>query len=324
MLRLGVQTNNVIEDEHPQEGFAMLKRAGFSCADFSMNRYLKNADVYRSVINNFFSQSIQELEAFFGPHKLGANREGITINQMHMPYPIYVAGGDRQINDYLREVVAPKSIALCGFFKCPYIVIHGYKLARFLGSENEEWEQTETFLDSLAPMAKEMGITVCLENLYTNIGDHLVEGPCCNAKKAAERIDRINEKYHAEVLGFCFDTGHANLIGIDMEDFITTLGHRLKVLHIHDNDGRRDQHQIPFTFTMLKENKPSTDWEGFIKGLRNIRFDKVLSFETAPVLDAFPDEMKEVTLSFIAQIGRYFVHKINDGNAEGSLKNDCE
>lgn len=314
MLKLGVQTNNVIEDENPAAGFAMLRRAGFSCTDFSLNSYLKNTDVYKSEINHFFSRSVQELETFFRPHKLGAEREQITINQIHMPYPIYVPGADSEVNHYLREVVAPKSMALCAFFQCPYIVVHGYKLARFLGAEDKEWEQTEGFLDSLAPMAKEMGITICIENLYDSVGNHLIEGPCCNAVKAAERIDRINERYHAEVLGFCFDTGHANLIGLDFEDFITTLGHRLKVLHIHDNDGRQDLHQIPFTFTMSRENQSSTDWAGFIRGLQEIGFDKVLSFETAPVLSAFPDEMKETVLGFIAQIGQYFKERIENRN----------
>lgn len=37
-----------------------------------------------------------------------------------------------------------------------------------------------------------------------------------------------------------------------------------------------------------------------------IHFNRVLSFETAPVLTAFPDAMKADTLSFIANIGRYF------------------
>ncbi|MBO5651461.1 MAG: hypothetical protein J5908_08260 [Selenomonas sp.] len=55
----------------------------------------------------------------------------------------------------------------------------------------------------------------------------MIEGPCCNARKMAERIDRINEQYGGEVLGFCFDTGHANLVGLDMEDFVTVLGPRL-------------------------------------------------------------------------------------------------
>lgn len=109
---------------------------------------------------------------------------------------------------------------------------------------------------------------------------------------------------------FCFDTGHANLIGLDFEDFITTLGNRLKVLHIHDNDGMSDLHQIPFTFTRNRENVSSTDWEGFIRGLRTIRFDGVLSFETAPVLSAFPEIMKRDVLRFIAQIGNYFAGEI--------------
>lgn len=157
-----------------------------------------------------------------------------------------------------------------------------------------------------------MGITICIENLYGGIGGHLVEGPCCDARKAAARIDRMNERYQAEVLGFCFDTGHANLVGLDFEDFLTTLGSRLKVLHIHDNDGVADLHQIPFNFTRARENVTSTDWEGFIRGLRKIGFDQVLSFETAPVLTAFPQELKAQALTLIAQIGAYFAKKIEN------------
>ena len=134
----------------------------------------------------------------------------------------------------------------------------------------------------------------------------MVEGPCCDVRKAVERIDRLNEKYHAEVFGFCFDTGHANLTGLDFKEFLTTLGHRLKVLHIHDNDGISDLHQIPFTFAKTRENQSSTNWDGFLQGLKAIKFDKVLSFETAPVLTAFPEKMKPQVLAFIAGIGRYF------------------
>lgn len=306
MLQIGVQTKNIVNDKCPQEGFQMLKRTGFSCADFSLNGYLLNTDLYRSNVNKFFDQSVAELEQFFLPHKKGAEAAGITIKQMHMPYPIYVPTGKKELNDYLWNEMAPKSMAVCKFFECPYIVIHGFKLARYLGSEEAEWEQTERFIDSIAPLAKEMEITICIENLYDNIGGHLVEGPCCNVRKAVERIDRINDKYHTEVLGFCFDTGHANLVGIDFEEFITKLAHRLKVLHIHDNDGISDLHQIPFTFSKTRENTSSTDWDGFLAGLKNIGYKGVLNFETAPVLNCFPDDMKEDALEFIGKIGRYF------------------
>ncbi len=311
-MEVGVQTKNVIQDKDPLEGFMMLKRAGFSCCDFSLNAYLKNDELYRQEVNAFFDQPVEALRKFFAIHKEAAKTVGIRINQMHMPYPNYVPGGTRELNDYLFHVVAPKSMEVCAFMECPYIVLHGFKLSHYLGSEEAEWQKTSEFLESLAPMAKRLGICICIENLYTSIGGHIVEGPCCDAKKAASRIDKLNEKFGAEVTGFCFDTGHANLVGIDFADFITMLGGRLKVLHIHDNDGSRDMHQIPFTFTCNRENLASTDWEGLVRGLRSIRFDGVLNFETAPVLTAFPEVMKQDVLGLIADIGAYFSREIQN------------
>ena len=311
MLRIGVQTQNAIDDGNPREGFERLRRAGFDCVDFSLHGYLINKEIYREEINAFFDAPIHELESFFTPHREAAKHAGIIFHQMHMPYPIYVPKGSQKLNTYLWNEVAPKSMELCAFMECKYIVIHGFKLARFLGSEEEEWKHTEAFLEYLAPMAKEMGITVCIENLYDGMADHLIAGPCCDVRKCAERIDRMNEKYGSEVLGFCFDTGHANVIGLDFEKFITTLGRRLKVLHIHDDDGVRDLHQIPFTFTRTRENTSSTDWEGFIRGLRKIHFDGVLNFETGPALNAFPKTLHEDVLGFIARIGRYFAEQLD-------------
>lgn len=313
MLEIGVQTKNIVYDKDPAAGFLQMKEAGFTCGDFSLNAYLTNTSLYRQEQNVFFDQTEAQLERFFAPHKEGARAAGIRINQMHMPYPNYVPNGKKSLNDYLWNVVAPKSMKICAFFGCPYIVVHGFKLAKNLGSEEAEWQRTESFLRFLAPMAKKLGITICIENVYGNSGSHIVEGPCCDARKAAERIDRINGDYGAQVLGFCFDTGHANLVGLDFWDFIRILGCRLKVLHIHDNDGTADLHQIPFTFTRTRENTASTDWDGLIKGLREVGFDQVLSFETAPVLTAFPEEMKGQVLRLIAETGKYFQRKIEDG-----------
>ena len=310
MLQIGMQTRNIIKDENPLEGFMQLKEAGFSCADFSLNAYLDNKALYRGEVNSFFDKTVEELETYFALHKEAAQSAGIRIHQMHMPYPLCVPNGKQEINDYLRNVVAPKSLYVCKFLECKYIVVHGFKMAKYLGSEALEWEQTEAFLHSLAPLAKELGITMCVENLYNSIGDHMVEGPCCDARVVAERIDRFNARYDAEVLGFCFDIGHANLIGLDICKFITTLGTRLKVLHIHDNDGVRDLHQIPYTFTKTRENKTSTDWDGFLQGLREIGFKGVLNFEASPVVSAFPEELKQEVLHFLAKIGESFAMKL--------------
>lgn len=310
MLETGVQTHNIVMDEDPAAGFRMMKEAGFDCADFSLNMYLKNTDLYRYRLNGFFSQSVEELERFFTPHKEAAAAAGIRIHQMHMPYPNFIPGAPDEINGYLVKEMAPKSMEICRFLGCRYIVVHGLKVRKYYGSEEAEWEATEQFLHTVLPLAKEYGKVICIENIYTNSGGHIIEGPCCDAVKAAERIDRINAQYGAEVLGFCFDTGHANIAGLDLERFVRTLGPRLKVLHIHDNDGRADLHQMPFTFTITRENHPSTDWEGFIRALRSIHFDGVLNFETAPVLNSFPEELRPEALHMIAAIGNYFAKRI--------------
>ena len=235
-LEIGVQSRNIVYDEDPKSGFLMMKRAGFDCCDFSLNNYLKNSDVYEGKLNLFFDRSAAELRDFFSPHKEAAGQAGIRIHQMHMPYPLFVPGEQPEVNDYLWKTVAPKSLEVCAFLECRYIVVHGFKVARYYGSEEAEWEKTREFLEYLAPMAKELDITLCIENLYNSQGGRMVEGPCCDAGKAACRIDEMNERYGAEVLGFCYDTGHGNLVGLDPYRFVTTLGKRLKVLHLHEND----------------------------------------------------------------------------------------
>lgn len=306
VIGIGVQTRNVVCDENPQEGFHMLKEAGFDCCDFSLNGYLKNTDIYKGKVNPLFNCSEKELESFFSRHKESARIEGVTIHQMHMPYPIFSPKTPTEMNEYLRKQVAVKSMQICYFLGCRYIVVHGFKLARYLGSEELEWQETASFLETILPMAKEYGITVCMENLYESVSGHMEEGPGCDVVKAVQRIDDFNERYGAEVLGFCFDAGHANLVGIDFEEFLTTLGSRLKVLHLHDNDGRTDLHQIPYTFARTGENTTSVNWEDLIRGLKATKFDGVLNFETAQVLKAFPEEMKFEALQFIAKIGKYW------------------
>lgn len=49
--------------------------------------------------------------------------------------------------------------------------------------------------------------------------------------------------------------------------------------------------------------------------MREIHYDGVLNFETAPVLTSFPEELKQDVLKFLARIGRYFAEQI-EGTAE--------
>jgi len=45
--------------------------------------------------------------------------------------------------------------------------------------------------------------------------------------------------------GMTFDIGHAHHSGIPPERFIELLGHRIEVVHLHDNNGVYDEHLAP-------------------------------------------------------------------------------
>ena len=317
MHRIGIQTSNIVKDNDPLEGFGRIAEAGFDCCDFSLDSYLRYEEFAPDYGPRFFDKSIDELQEFFNPHKMAAKAYGIKINQMHMPYPLYASNVSDEANDYLRYQMMQKSMELCKFFECPNIVIHQFNLPPSpdascnMEEEGREWNANAKYINAIAPFAAAHGITVCLENLYRRSTPYMVEGPCCDPVKLAARIDYFNNKYSAPVLGACFDTGHANLVNMDMESYLRILGHRVKVLHIHDNDRISDLHQIPYTFTNTRDKICSITWDKFLETLDAIGFEGVLSFETAPVLNAFPEALGDDALILIASIGRYFAKELN-------------
>lgn len=309
-LAVGIQSQGIVYDKYPLEGFEMMKRTGFSCCDFRLDSYLTGSSVGFPEENDFFQRSVGELKSFFAPHKEAAETAGIKIHQMCMPYPVCIPDTRDERSRYLIQTAAAKSMEICDFFQCPYMVVHGLDLAGICGEDVVVREWIDQFLEILVPMAKELKITICVENEYTNMGDHIMKDHCYDVKNAVAYIDHMNIKYGAEVFGFCFDTGKANLAGINFEDFIIQLGTRLKVLHIHDNDGTRDLHQMPFTFAGDCGKAYHTNWDGFVRGLQKIQYDNVLSFDMASALLAFPGKMKQDVLRFVALMGSYFAGEI--------------
>ena len=109
-------------------------------------------------------------------------------------------------------------------------------------------------LEKLLPVAEELGIIICIENIWFKIN-------------TPEQLLSIKERFPSENLGFCFDSGHANIMqhghkfpeGIartswekdgsgepswDDRVLEKMLPHIVNC-HLHDNSGDRDQHTIP-------------------------------------------------------------------------------
>ena len=309
MLDIGVQTKGILPQIDIDRGFKLISEAGFTKVDINIDTFLKNSDLYAGKVNKFFDSSIEELAVYFGQYREVMNKYGISPSQMHAPYPVRVDGKEKQ-NEYMQGVVIPKSIMIARILNVPWVVIHPFKM-QYPYNKDIEKQINITYFKQLIPLLKECGVGVCFENLYEGRGTRIVEGVCADPYDAVSYIDILNEMAGEEVFGFCIDTGHLQLIKRDPYEFIEVIGKRLKALHIHENDGVGDIHQMPYTFG--NNSYAGLDWNSIYAGLKDIKYSGTLSFETFPCLNNFPKNMRASVLSTIYNIGEYMRECIIEG-----------
>lgn len=308
MLTIGVQTKGIItkEDNNIWEGLRKIHNAGFEKIDFNLDAFLLNSDVYSGKINTFFDKELSEIMDYFIEYRKAMDHYHISPSQMHAPYPVRVPGRP-DITAYMQTKVIPKSIVVAEVIGAPWMVIHPFKLQYTHGKAQERKENFEYFR-LLIPLLKQCNVRVCFENLYESVGGRIVEGVCADPEDAIWYVDMLNAEAGEELFGMCLDTGHLQLVKRDHYDYISKLGSRIKLLHLHENDGVGDLHEMPFTFGGRPEE--GLNWEAVFRALKDIGFAGTLSFETFPCMNAFPYTMKEDVLSMIYEIGVYFSKRI--------------
>lgn len=308
MLKIGMLTSGVIREDNIEEGYHFMSEAGFDCIDFNFDTYLSINDICAGRINDVYDRPMEEIWEDFKPHAEAAKKYGLTFGQTHAPFPCVIRGDEAASEKLLRITV--NTMALSEKMGSRYIVVHPLTLA-YECSKQEEYDFNLEMYKKLIPAAKKFHQIVCLENMFFEINYHLMEGVCSDFAETAKMIDELNEIAGEEVFGFCFDVGHANVLGKNMYQSLVTLGNRLKILHIHDNDGISDLHTLPYTF-MRSWNGLSTDWDGFLRGLKDIGYKGVLSFESGRCMEGFPLELHPSVLKLTADIGKYFAKKIEE------------
>lgn len=188
---------------------------------------------------------------------------GIKINAVHAPfdndYNLSNLDADRRKNaiEVHKDLIYKVSYA-----KVPIIVVHPGSNAR---SEEEIRKMNELSKDSLYQIigtAEELNVKISLENMMPGC-------PGSQVKDIIEIIEEINSPF----LGACFDTGHAHACG-NIIEFLSTLKGKITNVHLNDNDGTWDMH--------LQPPYGTADWQGFIKTLREIEYEGVMTIEASP------------------------------------------
>lgn len=312
-MEIGVQTKGIIEKGvDVEKGFAMIAETGFTKVDFNLDVFLLNSEIYQGKLNRFFDVEMEKLCPFFDRYKKAMEQVGITPSQMHAPYPVKVPGNP-QVSEYMQSCVIPKSIVIAKHLGIPWVVVHPFKTQYSLG-KTAEWTENIEYFKQLIPLLQEYGVRVCIENLYESVGGRLVEGVCANPLDAIAYVDTLNNEAGEELFGICLDTGHLQICRRDPYDYITRVGSRLKLLHIHENNGAEDLHELPYTFG--DGSRTGLDWDGVAQGLAEIGFDGTLSYETFPSMNAFPYSVRKEVLDVIYSTGVHLRDSIENYRQE--------
>lgn len=228
---------------------------------------------------NFFE--IQELldkndyEDIFGDLIEFLKASSITFNIAHAPihYPFFFnTYYKRDDIDTLKNRIL-KSLDISKEIGVKRIVIHvGTYLDKDYNYDiNKSIEHNIKYLEPFVKKAIENNILIAIENgTQMEKDDPLFKNTAPYIDELIRIVEYYNKKYDKEVLGVCFDFGHANVGNLDMYNEIVKIGNKLIVTHIHDNYGT-DSHNQPFDGTV--------NWDDVRKALTDINYNGELTSE---------------------------------------------
>ena len=227
-----------------------LANAGFDGVDLSLDELDANDDIYRSVLYSFGSR---------------AAAKGLTIPMCHLPFYMPSPDDSAAMTRFAREISA--GIRMAAMLKIPDAVIH--PIVRHESRRcREQWlAENISFLAPVRELAGKLGVTLCIENMtgkpYAAHPSEAVYGSTArDVLELAERLDAM----------VCWDFGHANLTGLCQSAELEKLRGRVRCVHVHDNDGVKDTHRIPFDPSATAPIGGSIDWEDAAEGLRLCEF----------------------------------------------------
>lgn len=307
MLKVGVQSGDWYDYERPQESLEFIKSCGFDAIDLNIDNRIDTTRLQKEgIYPNFFDKTAEEICEYFATLREATLKTGVSISQMHAPFPVWFEGRE-ELNEYMLGIL-DKCFALCEYLECPAIVVHPSRNP----SRREEFELNANNYRKMIPLIKKYrGVKICLENIFTHQGVRIIEGRLSNPDDACALVDLLNGEAGGDYFGFCLDIGHANLTKNKIGEFIRTLGDRLTILHIHDNDGNEDLHMIPYSY-LAQDKKCVIDWDDFAEALKDINYEGTLAFETFRVCHVYPPEVVPAALRLIASIGHCWASRINE------------
>ena len=246
---LGLYFDRPVAERH----FAEVRQGGFDTVEVPAN------------LDNYTSGTRAEVELM----KKAALENELKIESVHLGFDALTGEHQEKTGELIRrdldlaaELGARVLIAHAAIFAEPdrLIVKDGKCYPGFtVDRDMDHWppmlDKIHEKLDMYVRYGNSVGVALALETDWHN----------------SHRLIEFVEPFEPEFCGICFDTGHAQ-IDSGAVDLAKLLGPRVITTHIHDNDGKDDQHLPPF--------EGNIDWAELIAALKAAGYTGSLTFET--------------------------------------------
>lgn len=179
-----------------------------------------------------------------------------ALREMNVPVTFHAPFMDLNpgaVDERVRKVTAfrfEQVLKLVPHFRPRSVVFHpGYDRWRY-DDDLDLWRENSLLTwRPLVKKAEALRVKMALENVFE-------ENP--------EPLRSLLEKVDSPFLGYCMDAGHGNLFSkVPLTEWVEVLGPRLMEVHLHDNQGKADDHlplgrgSIDFSalFSRMEKNK---------------------------------------------------------------------
>lgn len=256
-----------------KRAFEMIKSAGFDGVDFSFNALDADGNWGSIDLSNHLNTAKEQ--------KKMLDDCGLSCTQAHAPFNVNKLGVKFNLNDgFFADTI--RSIEASSVLGVKTLVVHSLSVAvgdDFLGYNME-------FYKALESCAKDNGVKIAVENLVNSIFWR------------PNRLSHFIRLLDSPVFCACIDVGHAFLMGIPPEKYISGMDKGvIECVHLHDTDSKVDRHWNPY--------QGDQNWENTMKALAEYGFNGDVNLEVIHSFDNLPDELYPAMLSYTATVGKY-------------------
>ena len=285
-MLFSTQDHIMVQRFGQETGDKLLMDAGYPAIDISFF-----GDFYTYIFEEDYKDRAAKMKAY-------ANSRGVIYNQAHAPF----GGG---YDNYTTKLVPqmPRVFEFCGLLGVKQIIVHPIQRGIFKGHEKEIFDLNVEFYKGLAPLAKENGVKIAIENMWQRhpVNRQIVDDICADPYELAAMYDTLNDP---EAFTVCLDLGHVALCRREPDEAIRILGHdRLGALHVHDVDYVDDLHTLP--------GVEKINWENVCRALGEIDYKGEFTLEADNFLKNFDDKFKPVAARFMADTARHLAEKVD-------------